>query len=159
MIKNKKHYEQEEVSSDEEPANVTNTERFYYKLNPKIRKLFDIILCSLVRLVFFLQASFCIYYLTTFNDNFYYLILTVGLVLIVADSIYIVVQRNGKEHMWFSISSFSYTIIFLTLIWSLVITKYDTNDYDCSENNTMLEERNYWLFVCFFVNIYFSHFN
>ena len=70
------------------------------KANSKCKSVYDIALCSLVRLVFLVQSSFCIYYLVSFQKNYVYLSLSFGLIVFIADTIYIIVRRKGKEHMW-----------------------------------------------------------
>lgn len=63
-------------------------------------KYIDILLCLFVRLVLIVQISFSIYFLF-YNANKYFLIpLSLCLVIILTDSIYIILKRNGKEYKW-----------------------------------------------------------
>lgn len=73
---------------------------FYLRLNEKLSKCIDITLSQFVRLVYMLQAGFCVYYLSSvMNSNYYYLIL-LGILLIFIDGIYVAIKRSGKEYTW-----------------------------------------------------------
>ena len=65
-----------------------------------VKKSFDIFICTVIRLVFVLQSLFCVYYLISYSLNYTFLILCLGIIFILADSVYIIVKRKGKEHMW-----------------------------------------------------------
>ena len=83
------------------PAEYNYTrQRYLHKLNPALENAFDMAMCMLVRLVFVFEGAFCIYFLVTFNQNYFYLFLIAGLLVICLDSIFIMVKRKGKEHFW-----------------------------------------------------------
>ena len=65
-----------------------------------VNKLSDLILCVLIRLIFLIQSCFSIYFLVTFYNQYLYLILLFGIIVIIADCLYILLARNGKEFKW-----------------------------------------------------------
>ena len=120
-------------------------------------------MCNLIRFIFIIEASFFIYYLVTFS-SYIYLLLVILLLSIIADGLSLLIENNGEEKQWynlikiptivqlntsnrlcrFSKSNFFYTIIFIVFIWNVVITKYETKNFNCQiyENN-----HDYWIFV------------
>jgi hypothetical protein len=60
----------------------------------------DLFFCTLVRLIFIIQAVFLIYYVVALTNNFYYIFSIVLIILIIADGLYVSVFRLGMEHTW-----------------------------------------------------------
>ena len=65
-------------------------------------KPMDIIMSLSVRVVFILQILFVIGFL--WQKTKYVVFLSVGICVILADGLFVVIKRNGKEHLWFEIS-------------------------------------------------------
>jgi hypothetical protein len=98
------------------------------------KKLWDIFLSCLTRIVFVVESAYVIYYLCVVSNNYYFCFLITGMVLIAADGAYVVIRRHGKEHLWFSISSFTYTGIMLISIWFLAFDKFFSLENKCNED-------------------------
>jgi hypothetical protein len=97
-------------------------------------KIWDIFLSCLTRTVFLLESAYVIYYLCTFSKNNNFCFLVIGMVVIAVDGAYIVIKRHGREHSWFSLSSFTYTGIMLTSIWFLAFEKFFSLENKCNED-------------------------
>lgn len=121
--------------------------RYLEKVHPKLASCYDIFMCIIVRLILLIEGVICIYYLVSSSGmNYTYLALVVLLVFICADAVVVIVRRNGKEWFWLSISSICYTFILLLTIWTIVLSKFDAEDFDCSENNTAIGQQEYWVY-------------
>ena len=70
-------------------------------INVKLwRKILDIIMCILVRLVFIGECIFAIYYVIGITNNLAFVSMIVPIILIILDGIYVSIFRLGKEHSW-----------------------------------------------------------
>lgn len=111
--------------------------RHLHKINPQLANICDMAMATLVRIVFLLQGIFCIYFLVASTRNYFFLFMIIFLIVICIDGFYVVLRRKGQEWFWFSISSLSYIFLLLITIWKIVLIKYASEDYDCSENITL----------------------
>ena len=126
----------------------------------KSQKIFDILVCLSIRLIFLIQVSFSIYFLVHFYNQYAYLNLIIFVILILIESYYVIKYRNGKEYTWYSISSIFYTIVIVLLIWRLVYSKINDDENKCehiyvdhhNKNKSNItenfsKEKEFWLFV------------
>ena len=74
--------------------------RFLEKLHPHVTICYDITLLLITRSIMLTQAIFVIYFLVKIDLHYAYLVLIVGLLAIVLDSIYIIIHRKGREYLW-----------------------------------------------------------
>jgi hypothetical protein len=139
-----------------------------FRMDDKCCQFFDVILSIIVRLVYLGEAGFCIYYLANIMGSNYYYILIIFLAVILVDGVYVVIKRFGKEYTWYnasihfsrlisyllfhaffrvSLSCVSYSVIMITLIWHLVLIKYDMKNHDCSPDNATMPEPSFWILV------------
>ncbi len=87
----------------EEPATQQNRRFSFSEKVPLVRshrKYFDIFLCILIRCVFVAEILFILCYIVLLTSNLYFYALIVGIFCIVADGIYVIVYREGIEHLW-----------------------------------------------------------
>jgi magnesium-transporting ATPase (P-type) len=126
----------------------------------KSQKIFDILVCLSIRLIFLIQVSFSIYFLVHFYNQYAYLNLITFVILILIESYYVIKYRNGKEYTWYSISSIFYTIVIVLLIWRLVYSKINDDENKCEHiyvdhhnrnksnvTENFSKEKEFWLFV------------
>ena len=66
----------------------------------KIIRVFEMIICIVIRLVFLFQTTFSIYFLISFFDEYLYLALTLCVFSIIVDCVYVSIYRFGKEYTW-----------------------------------------------------------
>jgi hypothetical protein len=85
----------------------------------------------LFRLLFVVESAVLIHFAICVEENFYFLLLSVFIVCIVADGFYVIYKRKGVEHSWFSISLMSCTCVYIITIWVLVFYKLNRNDTMC----------------------------
>lgn len=72
----------------------------YKEHKKRVKKAFDIGLCFLIRIIFILQLIYIIYALCSTLNDLSYISLTVGIVIIVLDGIFVAFKRHGKEYTW-----------------------------------------------------------
>jgi hypothetical protein len=61
-------------------------------------KPLDILMSILVRFVFIFQSCFVLYFL--WGKTKFVLLLLIGILVIIADTVFVIIKRNGKEHLW-----------------------------------------------------------
>ncbi len=60
----------------------------------------DIFISNAVRVVFLLEAVFCIYYTTEITRDRFYLFLIALLINILVGSVFVSFSKSGKEYYW-----------------------------------------------------------
>jgi hypothetical protein len=113
------------------------------------KKLFNIILCNKVRIVYIIQSAFFVYFLIGITGDFSFFYLLIPALFIFFDSFYVSIFRLGKEPTWFSISTFCYSIVMLTSIWKIVNVKFNMKSHVCPANRSdeLQYTNNFWLMV------------
>ena len=64
-------------------------------------KALNILRALLIRFIFLGEIGFFIYYLTQLTDNYFYLFMLIGPIIIICDGIYMIFARFGKEFSWY----------------------------------------------------------
>jgi hypothetical protein len=118
------------LQSERSPLAIVAKRAFHHKI-------WDIFLSCLIRIIFLAESIYVIYYLCRFSKNNYFCFLVIGMVVIVLDGVFVIVKRQGKEHLWFSISSFTYTGIMLVSIWFLAFDKFFSLNNGCEVNQNI----------------------
>ena len=65
-----------------------------------VRRARDIFLLLFIRAVYLREIAVFYVYLISLTGNFLYLLVSIGLIIITVDTIYIVCYRFGKEYSW-----------------------------------------------------------
>ena len=106
------------VFGDEEDSRMTKLQEIFRNMSFKILNLFySVILFG--------------YIMVLCDDNNYILITNIILLtIIIIDTIYAFVKREGKEFKWFSINVCSFSIMFILYVWVSLYFKMNRDLYD-----------------------------
>lgn len=72
----------------------------YEKQLPHWRRVVQILLSIIVRLVFVTQSIFLIYYVSGLESNTTYFVELPLVIIIIVDLLYVSIFRDGKEYTW-----------------------------------------------------------
>lgn len=76
------------------------------------------------------------------SKNWLYLIFLIPIMVIVGETFFICIKRNGRDFKWFSFSALAYTLIMLTLIYLRTSKKfYMDHHLECYNETTNEIER------------------
>ena len=64
------------------------------------RRAWDTFLILLIRVAYMLEIALFYYYVIALTSNLLYLLASIGLIIIIVDTVYIVGLRSGKEFSW-----------------------------------------------------------
>ena len=104
----------------------------------KIKDIFRNLYVRILNLFYSLIVFYYIFVL--FNNNNYVLTINATLLfIIITENIYALIKRQGREYKWFSISVFSFSLMFIIYVWvSVYINKQKTNKLTNEDLNGIL---------------------
>lgn len=148
-----------------EKTSIANQET----LTEKLKKCYRIFAAQVIRLVLIIECGFCAYFTSCILNDYFYMIMLCGIVIIIIDGIFVSVKSKGRERKWFegflicnfstikiffrfSISKFAFICIYLITICRLVVYKnLEQNDDSCKSANMTFSSRP----TCFQVQFYY----
>ncbi len=78
--------------------------RFLDTVNPKYTIIYDVIITIVIRAFILAQSIFAVYFLVSSTLSYSYLALIIFLVAIVADTVFVILWRTGKEYLWLALN-------------------------------------------------------
>ena len=94
-----------------------------------------LVMCRSVLIAF---GVYFTYFIGCTHDQKYYGLFAFT-VLIIVETIYLCVRRNGIDFGWFSVSYLAYSLQFVSGLWVGSGWSHELDDIECKENETAIE--------------------
>ncbi len=90
--------------------------RFLDTVNPKYTVIYDVIITIVIRAFVLAQSIFAVYFLVSSTLSYSYLALIICLFAIVADTVFVIVWRKGKEYLWLVLKFNLISVLYLYIL-------------------------------------------
>jgi hypothetical protein len=77
------------------------------------------------------------------DNNFYFLFFLIPVLIIIAETLYICIKREGRDFKWFSLTAFAYTILMTVAIWITSNDNYNMGNIKCQNSSINLYQETF----------------